>query len=432
MIQVTTGVFRSSLTAAGLCVAGALLAGCGAVTQNSAADTPSQSPSGAASAGPGGFYRYPDGAKLDAASDGELIERAPMDVSAPLREAGTGATRLMYRSQGAGDKAVAVTGFLLRPKGKAPEGGWPVVAWAHGTAGVGADCAPSRRPNLYSGPDDHYEQLITRLLKDGYAVVGTDYPGLGFSGRTHGYLQLGPESRSVADSVRAAREVSGDLGEDWFSVGHSQGGAAALGAGELAGGGAGDPHYRGTVSLAPASNLDEVMKRAAALEPPLPKGWGEGAAYLSYLAVGAHLSDPSAPYAAVLAPRLVRQIPATEELCLSALGEHLEGLDPTPTALVDADWADNAPLRRFLAQAHPAHARSAGPVLLLQGGEDRAVPQRLTDTLRGQLCGLGDTVEYRTYAKADHDELLNTSYRDLSAWLKARLKGDEAPTNCPA
>ena len=37
-----------------------------------------------------------------------------------------------------------MSGTLTVPKGKAPKGGWPVIAWAHGTTGIADSCAPSR------------------------------------------------------------------------------------------------------------------------------------------------------------------------------------------------------------------------------------------------------------------------------------------------
>ncbi|EDY44377.2 lipase family protein [Streptomyces sp. SPB074] len=430
------GASQGIVRAVGLAVAAGLVASCGAVTARSSAGTaaPSPSPSasatgGSAPAGVASFYTYPSARALKAKAAGELFASEPLALGPGLADAAASARRIMYRSDGA-EGPVAVTGFALTPTGTPPRGGWPVVAWAHGTAGVGPDCAPSRAANLSAGPGGHDERLITNLLRGGYAVVGTDYPGLGFPGRLQGYLQLGPESNAVVDSVRAARHLDAALGARWFSLGHEQGGAAALGAGEIAAKRARELTYLGTVSLAPVSDPGAAVDEAAKLKPPYAPDWGRTAALLTYTAVGARQATPPAAPSDLLPPRLVRQIPAAERLCLAPLGEHLEGLDPQPPALVAAGRGGSEALRAFFAQARPARAKSAGPVLLLQGGKDATIAPERTGKLRGRLCALKDTVQYKTYPDADHDGLLDASFQDVGAWLSARLNGKKAPGDC--
>src|SRR3954469_18634791 len=58
------------------------------------------------------------------------------------------AVRFMYRSESDTGAPRAETGVVITPKGKAPRAGWPVVAWDHGTTGIGPTCAPSQTPNL--------------------------------------------------------------------------------------------------------------------------------------------------------------------------------------------------------------------------------------------------------------------------------------------
>ena len=53
--------------------------------------------------------------------------------------------RLLYSSTDGidGETPIAVSGSLFLPLGTAPEGGWPLVAWTHGTVGIADHCAPS-------------------------------------------------------------------------------------------------------------------------------------------------------------------------------------------------------------------------------------------------------------------------------------------------
>ena len=122
------------------------------------------------------------------------------------------------------------------PKGKAPKKGWPVITYAHGTTGIADQCAPSRDSssagihelNSYAYP------LLNRWLKAGYAVVRTDYTGLG-TPDVHLYLNGVEEGRSTLDIVRAAKRLDKRLNVKRVVIsGHSQGGHAALWAASLA------------------------------------------------------------------------------------------------------------------------------------------------------------------------------------------------------
>ncbi|MBA5745491.1 alpha/beta hydrolase, partial [Escherichia coli] len=53
--------------------------------------------------------------------------------------------RILYASTDGvgGHTPIAVSGALFVPRGTPPAGGWPLVAWAHGTFGMADICAPS-------------------------------------------------------------------------------------------------------------------------------------------------------------------------------------------------------------------------------------------------------------------------------------------------
>ncbi|WP_276322850.1 alpha/beta fold hydrolase [Streptomyces sp. F001] len=317
------------------------------------------------------------------------------------------------------------------PKGRAPSGGWPVVAWGHGTSGVGPDCAPSRYPNLYPSASDEYGDMVARLLRDGYAVVGTDYPGLGFPGQLHNYMQLYTLARSVIDSVKAARKVSPQLGRQWFAVGHSEGGQAVLGVDELAARRAPDLEFLGTVPLAPSSYQAEFADDMSSPPPPDGPATAGAVGYLAYMAVGAKKYAPkSIRYTDLVSPEVMAQMPTAERLCYPQLVYHLATLTQRLQHLGNPEWARNHTLYQWFKDIHPARQRSAAPILLLQGGADTDVTPGATNRLDGDLCALGDVVEYHTYPKADHNTLLDAAYPDIAAWLDTRLKGRPATQTC--
>ena len=176
--------------------------------------------------------------------------------------------------QGAKD---AVSGSVSVPKGKPPKGGWPVITWAHGTTGVADVCAPSR--NSVTSPAEPYISYIypdlNAWLQAGYAVVQTDYQGLGTPGK-HPYLIGTAEGRSVVDIVAAARQLDPKIGKRYLIAGHSQGGQSALFAAGLASSWQPKLKLRGTDAFAPASHIARSGRSAAAADvPELADGAGD-------------------------------------------------------------------------------------------------------------------------------------------------------------
>src|SRR3954452_3215970 len=177
--------------------------------------------------GPAGTAFYAP-TKAVPSKHGTAIYQRKLSGPAVLKSAKSN-TLLLYSSTSTSGQAVPVSGDVAIPKGKAPKGGWPVITWAHGTTGIADICAPS-----IAGTQANYDSpLLNKWLKAGYAVVRTDYEGLGTPG-PHPYLVGTSEGRSVLDMVRAARKLNPGIGTKLLIAGHSQGGQAALFAASLA------------------------------------------------------------------------------------------------------------------------------------------------------------------------------------------------------
>ncbi len=116
-------------------------------------------------------------AEITHAKPGAIIRIWPLEGGADL---GAKAYRVLYRSTGLKNEPIAVTAAIIFPDGPAPAGGRPVVAWAHPTTGISNKCAPTLLPGVQvQGIDD--------MLRRGYVIAATDYPGLGTPG-VHPYL----------------------------------------------------------------------------------------------------------------------------------------------------------------------------------------------------------------------------------------------------
>src|SRR3954470_14095267 len=226
------------------------------------------------------FYTPPK--TLPKGSHGAPVWQRKLSGKAVLKSAASNRL-LLYRSQSVGGKATAVSGTIAVPKGKAPKGGWPVISWAHGTVGIADACAPSK-----IGTQANYDSpLLNSWLKAGYAVVRTDYEGLGTPG-PHPYLIGSSEGRSTLDMVRAARKLNPDIGKQLVIAGHSQGGQAALFAASLAKKWTPELKLNGTVAFAPVSHLSEQSTLLGALTSPV------GLAPLAAMILrGIDIGDPS-------------------------------------------------------------------------------------------------------------------------------------------
>ena len=132
--------------------------------------------------------------------------------------------RILYSSTDGldGKTPIAVSGALFWPKGDAPAGGWPLVAWAHGTVGATAVCAPS-----FAGRSERDKTYLNAWLARAFAVVATDYQGLGTAGG-HPYLATRPEAYGVLDAVRARATNRERSATASVLVGQSQGAGAAF------------------------------------------------------------------------------------------------------------------------------------------------------------------------------------------------------------
>ena len=166
---------------------------------------------------------------------------------------------MTYKMLGVNNKEVFATALVFTPPASVmqPTNGWPIVVWAHGTTGVADKCAPSRQ-----GLGGN-EVLLKALLASGYVVVAPDYEGLGEPSEqdAHPFLNVKSEAYSITDAVVATRAYLTSLNKktngQWLAVGHSQGGQAVLGAAQYASRAKLD--YKGTVAVAPASNLALIL-----------------------------------------------------------------------------------------------------------------------------------------------------------------------------
>ncbi len=358
------------------------------------------------------FYVPPD--PLPSEVPGTLIRAEAIE---PLAE-GSQAWRVLYVSTAVDGRAIAVSGLVVAPQGPAPEVGYDVVTWAHGTKGVSDPCAPSK--GYRSGFHDFYD-IAPELVAAGYVGVMSDYEGLGTPG-IHPYLVGPSEGRGVLDIVKAAQQIEeAHAGYRVVIWGRSQGGHGALFAGEIAPTWAPELEVLGVVSAAPASEFQGIIMSGAFVPGARGFIWqltlGFEAAYADLAIEDIYSADALSAIETLL----------DEDACGDAFGEVAGGFDGAgfETSPLDLpDWVTR------LSENSPGNVGTDVPILLIQGQADTVVPILLTNVLYRRLCDIGNEIDYRVFEGYGHNDSTEKNMPLMLEWTAARFAGQPAATSC--
>lgn len=358
------------------------------------------------------FYDAPS---LRGSRPGDLLREAAFDGYAIPQ--GARAIRILYHSLDADGRDVATSGVVLIPAGRPPAGGWPVIAWAHGTSGVARQCAPSLAKDLVYG-----EEGLMPMVRAGFAVVATDYHGLGTQG-PHQYVNKLAQARDVIYSIPAARKAVPSLARRWTAIGHSQGGMAMWGVAELQAS-LHDPDYLGAISVAGAGELRDTL--ASMAQPG-----GFATFYLVYMAYGIHALSPSFKPSDMLAGKALARYPAaTTRGCWDY--DYASFLGDRGGKVLKAGWERHPAAQKFFAMNEAGDLPMAGPFLVIAGEADQSVPLDGVKRAVVKACAHGNALAFRSYPGLDHDPTMEQSTPDQLAWVRDRIAGKPFANECPA
>jgi pimeloyl-ACP methyl ester carboxylesterase len=358
----------------------------------------------------GDFYSTP--ANLSVTKPGDLLRKEPFTgYSLPK---GATAVRIIYHSLDATGGDVATSAAVLIPAGTPPPQGWPVIAWAHGTSGVARLCAPSAMKDVYYG-----DEGLMPMVAAGFAVVATDYHGLGTEG-SHQYVNKTAQARDVIYSIPAARAAVPSLGAKWVADGHSQGGLAAVGVAE-AEHTFKDPDYLGAVSVAGVAREVDFFSH-------LSNTSGVGF-YLAFMAAGIHARYPEFQPRELLSDGLLAHYPDVTTKGCFYYGYATYAAVPTGT-LLRPDWDKSPWVHRFFEGNAVGKAPISGPLFVIAGEADQTVPIAGVRAAVKQLCDAKQPVTFRSYPGLDHDPTMERSTPDQLEWIRARFAGKPAGSNC--
>lgn len=297
------------------------------------------------------------------------------------------------------------TAAVFLPYGKTPEGGWPVVVWAHGTVGVANDCAPSLNVRT-----DRDKQYLNTWLSLGYAVVAPDYAGLGSAGLHH-YLNARGEAWSILDGVRAAMKTY-PLRNELILVGQSQGAHAAFATAGYQPQYAPELNIRATV-LTGTPYFDKNTTAADILPPVNGATQAKGdpkIPYIFYIYLSAadingklnatdYFQDTALPY-----------LEKAQKLCINPLTQ--QTMEANLNAATTLKPAVESLLSSSIGSMLYPTLKISHPVFIGIGSNDINVPTAMQLRFADAVKRSGTQAEVHLYEGLDHSGTVNPSLRD--------------------
>jgi len=353
------------------------------------------------------FYDTPS--PLPAGKPGELIRSEPFEEYA--LPPGVAAVRILYHSRSATGEDVAASGVVLFPEEETPPaGGFPIIAWAHGFRGVARRCAPSLMRNVY------YGSFLFMYVELGYAVVATDYTGLGTKFR-NAFSDMQSNATDAIDSIPAARAAVPQLGRKWVVIGNSEGSMAVAGLAELENE-IRDANYLGGIAISGVAEMKDLYQRFAQ---------GPSHDMLAFLAYGIKTVYPQFQVGNILTEKALPLYRQVEEGC----GNAVAGPEVSAAEMLKPNWEDDKYVKQYFARNTLGLKPAYGPLLVIGSDADPALPTKITAQVIARMCKQGDRVQFEKYFDPDPGRVTGNSVTAQIAWIRARFAGGLAPVNCP-
>ncbi|OHU56371.1 triacylglycerol lipase [Mycobacteroides chelonae] len=390
------------------------------------------------------FYLPPD--PLPVGAPGDVIRSEPsrlvLEPSGQLGAIMAAGTRVMYRSTDARGNPIAVTGTYFEPYNDWPgKGPRPLIVYAPGTQGQGNQCAPSRMFNQgihYSGGWDimvNYEEgFIATLVARGFAVVMTDYQGLG-TPSMHTYVNRLAQGQAVLDAARAAMKLpvtSLNPNGPVAFFGYSQGGGASASAAELAPHYAPELHVAGVYAGAPPADLKELLPYADGSMLVGVVGYALNGVIAAYPEAAGAIRSKLTQRGADMLESVSRQ--CVGQTIIDFSFRHLK---PYFNENIH-DLVNEEPFNSLFELQKLGRYKPAAPVLINSAHTDPLVPWTAADQLGRDWCAQGADIEFRTN---EEPAFLNKTFvnhflpmlvdgEPAMQWIADRFNGVPTAPNC--
>jgi pimeloyl-ACP methyl ester carboxylesterase len=367
------------------------------------------------------FYRWLDNIPE---SPGRMLRSEPLEPGLGITNVGR-QLRLLYSSTDGvdGKTPTVVSAAYYEPKGEPPPNGWPLLAWAHGTTGVADICAPSVQARVM------FEiTYLNTWLEQGFAIVATDYQGLGTPG-PHPYMQGRPAAYSVLDSLRAVLQDQPRLANRIVLAGFSQGAHAAFSTAGYAPIYATDLNIRAVIGIGIPYPTREFLSRPLAEVIGPEDRPDPTVAYNLYLALVMQQRNPNFIAGQVLTGRGLPFLDLARASCVGALF-----YDATSAGLNRANTLEVINYRdeylKILPGMEYPTMRLTVPLFVGAGENDRDVPLTRQLSLVKNACEAGTVVEAHVYRGLSHVQSVDASLKDAIPFARKALAGESITAIC--
>ncbi|MBT2451878.1 lipase [Streptomyces sp. ISL-43] len=359
-----------------------------------------------------------DGEAGQAPRPGDIVSSAPSAFHPlPGQPTHTKAWKIHYNSTTADGAPNVVSGTVVVPQ-DGRTGPRPLITYAVGTVGMGDSCAPSN--NLPYGTAME-ANLIQQLTLRGWAVVVTDYEGLGTPG-VHTYT-VGPSAgHAMLDAARAATrlpEAGLSANTPVGIMGYSQGGQASSWAAELQGSYAPELQVKGTATGGVPADLMKVADFNNG-------SYGSGLIFMA--AAGQDAAFPELRLDSYLNPAGKALVAGMKENCVAI--DAIAGSFKRISDLTTRNPLDQPDWQARLNQSRLGRTAPAAPVYQYHALGDELIPYAVGSRLRSDWCAKGANVEFDTIWIGEHVSGVITQSLAAGNWLADRFAGRSAHPDC--
>jgi hypothetical protein len=257
-------------------------------------------------------------------------------------------------------------------------------------------------------------------MREGYAIVASDYAGLGTRGLA-AYLHGRSEAHNIVDVVKAGRAYvrthlrrASRLARKWVVIGQSQGAGAAIYTARHATrfGGRG-LDYRGAVGTGTPAYVEDVVDGVGPMFPTLGPGL---TAYLSYIVASLRHFHPELGIDGILTDTGRTYLRLAETRCVAAFEGDLEGVGIGSyfTRGLNTLPGFSRTVERYMAMPESGFDR---PFFMGHGRNDLDVPYALTGPYVEKLKANRQPLTFKAY-DSDHSGTLIRSQRDTHPFVR--------------